>query len=129
MRAKTSSQPGQTLLSAIRTFKAKIDDKVFDKNKVVEWTDAYSITSALTAFEAVLGAELSLSPLYLVAQKAGYDTTILIENGDICFPLDVWIKAPEAIADLQQGTKCIAYEVFHCIWISFSSRQRSGSAS
>jgi hypothetical protein len=80
--------------------------------KPVEWTDAYPISSLLTSFEAVLGAELSLLPLYVVAQKAGYDTAILVENGAACFPADVWTKVPEAIADLQQGTKCIAYEVF-----------------
>ncbi len=111
-RLRTSYQSGQTLLAAIRRLKTKIEDPNTDKTKPLEWLDAYQISSALTSFEAVLGAELSLVPLYVVAQKAGYDTSILIDNGAACFPADVWTKAPEAIADLQQGTKCIAYEVF-----------------
>jgi hypothetical protein len=111
-KLRTSVQPGQNLLLAIRALKAKIEDSNTDTSKPLDWFDAYSITSALTAFEAVLGAELSLLPLYVVAQKAGYDTASLIENGAVCFPAEIWIKAPDAVADLQQGTKCIAYEVF-----------------
>jgi hypothetical protein len=111
-RLRTSVQPGQNLLVAVRTLKAKIDDPNTDTSKPLDWYDAYSITSALTAFEAVLGAEISLLPLYVVAQKAGYDTSVLIENGAVCFPAEIWTKVPEAVADLQQGTKCIAFEVF-----------------
>jgi hypothetical protein len=111
-RLKISYQSGQTLLAAIRRLKSKIEDTDTDTSKSLEWLDAYNISSALIPFEAVLGAELSLVPLYVVAQKAGYDTVILIDNGAVCFPNDVWTKAPEAAADLQQGTKCIAYEVF-----------------
>jgi hypothetical protein len=55
---------------------------------------------------------LSLWPLYVATQKAGYEITLLIENGAACFPANIWVKAPDAIADLQQGTKCIAFEVF-----------------
>jgi hypothetical protein len=111
-RLRTSVQPGRALLNAITALRVKIEDPQATQATPLTWFDAYSITSALTAFEAVLGAELSLLPLYVVAQKAGYDTAILIENGTACFPSEVWTKAPEAVADLQQGTKCIAYEVF-----------------
>lgn len=111
-RLRTSVQSGHTLLDAIRQLKAKIENPITDTSKPVEWYDAYQIASVLTAFEAVLGAELSLLPLYVVTQKAGYDTIILIDQGAACFPADVWTKAPEAVADLQQGTKCIAFEVF-----------------
>src|SRR6266540_3087193 len=80
--------------------------------KPLEWSDVYSITSALTAFEAVVGAELALTPLYVVQPKAGFDTGVLIESGSRCFPDDVWTKAPDAIPDLTQGTRCIAFELF-----------------
>jgi len=109
-RLRTSYGPGQSLLTAIRNLKSKIEAEP-NGTKTVDWIDTYSISSSLTAFEAVLGAELSLSPLYVVTQKAGFDTSLLIENGAACFPADIWTKVPEAVADLQQGTKCIAYEV------------------
>jgi hypothetical protein len=51
-------------------------------------------------------------PLYVVQPKAGYDTTVLIESGARCFPDDVWTKAPDAVSDLNQGTRCIAFELF-----------------
>jgi hypothetical protein len=66
----------------------------------------------MTTFEAVLGAELALTPLYVVQQKAGFDTGVLIEAGSRCFPDDVWTKAPDAISDLAHGTRCIAFELF-----------------
>lgn len=112
-RLKTSNQPGQALLAAIRELKVKIE--AADATKLesnIDWIDMYRITSALTAFEAVLGAELSLLHLYIVTQKAGFDTSVLIDAGANCFPTDLLFKAPEAIADLQQATKCLAFEVF-----------------
>jgi hypothetical protein len=108
---RTSLQSGHILLQAIRSLKAKIE-QTEDKTKPLTFSDIYGVTSALTSFEAVLGAELSLCPLYVVTQKAGFDTTVLVDAGVACFPTDVWFKAPEAISDLQQGTKCIAFELF-----------------
>ncbi len=108
---KTSHQPGITLLQAVRG----LSNKIIQSNNMalrLEWADLSPVSSAFAAFEAVLGAELALSPLYVVTQKAGFDTTLLIENGAACFPLDVWTKAPDAIPDLKQATRCIAFELF-----------------
>lgn len=91
--------------------KGKIEN-ASDTTAILEWVDSFSIISALTAFEAVLGAELSLGPLYIVTQKAGYDTGVLVESGAACFPGDISAKVPEAVADLEQGTTCIALELF-----------------
>jgi hypothetical protein len=112
-RLKTSLQPGYVLLDAIRALKAKVDAVPAEEmSRDITWAEAYPITSALTAFEAVLGAELALMPLYVVIQKAGFDTGVLIEAGVRCFPDDVWSKVPDAIPDLSQGTRCIAFELF-----------------
>jgi hypothetical protein len=112
-RLKTSAQPGFVLLDAVRRLKAKLDaTDANELGKPLDWSDAYPVTSALTAFEAVLGAELALTPLYVVMPKGGFDTSVLIEAGVRCFPDDVWEKAPDAIPDLMQGTRCIAFELF-----------------
>lgn len=110
-RLRTSVQPGFTLLAAIRTLKQKIGN-ARDPNEPLNWQDVFPVTSALTAFEAVLGAELALIPLYVAMPKAGFDTTVLIEAGGRCFPDDIWTKCPDAIPDLAQGTRCIAFELF-----------------
>ena len=58
---------GQALLTAIRELKVKIEaaDAANDTAKLnsnIDWIDMYRITSALTAFEAVLGVELVADP-------------------------------------------------------------------
>jgi len=121
-RLRTSAQSGQTLLQAIKHLRAVADAEP-DKTKPVQYMDIFNVTSAMTTFEAVLGAELALTPLYVVQPKAGFDTAILIEVGVRCFPDDVWVKAPEAVPDLMQGTKCIAFELFTAAGFSSSSRE------
>ncbi|HWK95624.1 MAG TPA: hypothetical protein VNR39_09385 [Pseudolabrys sp.] len=108
---RTSFQAGQSLLTATKELNAKIMAEP-DVTKVMDFGDVYAITSKLTAFEAVLGAELALMPLYVVQPKAGYDTPTLIESGAVCFPADLPTKVPAAVFDIQQGTRCIAFELF-----------------
>lgn len=110
-RLKTSYQPGNTLLGAIRQLKTKIEAAT-DLTQPVDWLDVFPITNAMTAFEAVLGAELALMPLYVVLPKAGFDTAVLIDAGGRCFPDEIWTKVPDAIPDLMQGTRSIAFELF-----------------
>lgn len=109
-RLRTSVQSGQRLLEAIRVLKAKIEAAT-DPKATLDWYEVYMVTSSLTTFEAILQAELTLIPLYVVQQKAGFDTSTLIENGVVCFPVEVTMKVPEAVSDLLQGTKCIAFEL------------------
>jgi hypothetical protein len=109
-RLKTSVQAGHALLATIRRVVQEIQDEQ-DKSKTLGYYDIYLLTSQLTTFEAVLAAELALLPLYVVTQKAGFDTSILIDNGAQCFPAELMFKVPDAMPDLQQATKCIAFEV------------------
>jgi hypothetical protein len=60
----------------------------------------------------VFGAELAVLPLYGVTRKAGSALPTLIENGAACFPTEIRSKAPEALPDLEQATRCIAFELF-----------------
>jgi len=110
-RLRTSVQSGQSLLAAVRTLKATCSAQQ-NKSAPVKFMDIYPVTTAMTAFEAVLGAELGLIPLYVVMPKAGFDTAVLIESGWRCFPDDILTKAPDAVPDLMQGTRCIAFELF-----------------
>jgi hypothetical protein len=107
----TSRPSGLQLLDTIRQMKANTDSAP-DWNQPMTWAEIYPVTSALAKFENVLSAELGLKPLYVVLQKAGFDTAILIEAGAACFPADVLTKAPDAGPDLAQATRCIAFELF-----------------
>lgn len=109
-RLRTSFQAGQALLKIIRDLRAKIEAAP-DKKAEMDYGDIFGMQSAVSAFEAVLGAELGQLPLYVVTQKAGFDTATLIESGALCFPIDVLTKAEDAVPDLEQATRCIAYEL------------------
>jgi hypothetical protein len=112
-RLRTSVQSGQALLTTIRAVRDRIDQlPETELSNPVQWVDVFTVQTALNAFEAVLGAELGLTPLYVVQPKAGFDTGALIESGTVCFPTDVATKTPDALADLSQGTRCIAFELF-----------------
>lgn len=62
-------------------------------------------------FEFVLKAELATENLYLIQQKSAFDTQTLIISGERAFPSDLEAKAPDAIEDLRQGMRCIAFEL------------------
>lgn len=109
-RLRTSQQAGQKLLAELRNIKSKATVSE-NHSDLLDWFDVYNLQEALKAFESILQAELALLPLYVVMPKAGYDTTTLIENGAACFPLDIEVKVPEAVGDLREGTRCIAYEL------------------
>jgi len=110
-RLRTSQSAGQKLLEAIRTIKNKGAAVSNSDTEELEWYDVYLLTTALNTFEAILQAEMAMVPLYVVMPKSGYDLTTLIENGAACFPLDIVAKVPEAVGDLREGTRCIAFEL------------------
>jgi hypothetical protein len=103
---KSSYSPGQTLLGAIREITSKADF-----SETITDFEAYGITKALNDFETVINAELSVADAYFVSRKAGYDTYTLISSAEAVFPADLPIKVPNAIPDIREAGKCLAYEV------------------
>ncbi len=109
-KLKTSLQKGNELLKSIRELRQEAG-KDENKEKAIDWLHAYTLTSGLTAFETILAAELGLSDIYLVSKKRGYDTSDLIINGIVLFPDDLKQKVPDSILDINQGTRCLAFEL------------------
>lgn len=105
---RTSVQAGEVLLSMLRSLQQKVSLQE-DSEKELEFLDVFPLQQALGNFEQVLQAELALVPLYIVTQKKGFDTGLLIEAGRVIFPDDLTEKVPAAISDIEQGTKCIAF--------------------
>lgn len=62
-------------------------------------------------FETLMIAELQGGALYLVSPKAGFNTDALIESGFEIFSADLGTKVPDAILDIMQATRCIAFEL------------------
>jgi hypothetical protein len=70
------------------------------------------VVGTLLDFQAVLREELNISDTYVVAPKAHFSTTTLIENGELMFPEEIRNLLPsEAIYDIQQGARCFAFEL------------------
>lgn len=103
---KTSWHCGNKLLETIKRLTI-----VPDRPEPIDYVEAYNISSGVTEFEHVLNAELGTMNMYLVSKKRGYDTTDLILQGTVLFPEDLPSKVPEAVPDIQEGTRCIAFEL------------------
>jgi hypothetical protein len=48
---------------------------------------------------------------YSVTQKRGYDSMALISFAESIFPPELGVKVPEAIPDIREAGKCIAFEL------------------
>jgi hypothetical protein len=109
-RLRYSLGTGESLLAAIRSVR---DETMEAKDFTVSLKsgDVYAIKQCLTVFETNLASEMALLDTYLVAKKGALDTTDLIWRGEAAMSPDLAVKVPEAIPDVQQATKCIAFEV------------------
>jgi len=81
-----------------------------NEGKVYPWSIA-ALKEKYREFEHVLTATLQMSSMYYVSPKGGYNTQYLTDFGEAIFPSDLGIKVPGAIPDIQQATRCIAFEL------------------
>lgn len=109
-QVRTSLQKGVELLAAVRQARAELEQKA-TPNAALDYFEIRKVQGALTDFEAVASSELGVTSVYLVTKKGGYDTTDLIENGEALFQAALASKVPDAVSDIQQATRCIAFEV------------------
>lgn len=110
-KLRHSLQSGENLLWWVTRIKDKAMASSDFQNETVDVMDANNMKAALATFETNLAAEFAQLPTYLVAKKGGYDTSDLIENGTALFHPELSLKVPEAVSDIEQATRCIAFEV------------------
>lgn len=103
---KAVSIPGAALLQAIKKMTTATD-----KERAFDFLDVWSLNTTLEQFETVLKAEMSFTDVFLVAKKRGYDTTDLIDNAEILLPDVFAAKVPEAVSDIKQAGRCLAFEL------------------
>jgi len=70
-----------------------------------------SLEYYLNQFKTILWAELETLNAHFVTQKRGYDSAALISYAEAIFPPDLAVKAPDAIPDIREAGKCIAFEL------------------
>lgn len=74
--------------------------------------DAAQLNSKLNNLEAVLAGELAVADAYFVVEKKPYSTLSLVAEGETLFSFDLPRKVPEAVTDLREAGKCVAFELF-----------------
>lgn len=103
---RSSYEPGQKLLKAVTNITNETDF-----SREIEFMDAYTVTEAAKEFDTVVRAELAVSDAYFVTSKKGFDTSVLMSSAETAFPDDLVIKVPEAVRDIREGGKCIAFDL------------------
>jgi hypothetical protein len=103
---KATVAPGMKLLQTIKKLTADPDIE-----KTLGFLDTYYLSSALGEFEMVLTAEMNVGNAYLVTKKRGYDTSDLISQAEVLFPVELKYKIPDAIPDIREAGKCLAFEL------------------
>lgn len=89
--------------------KAVIPDGEGDRT--VGWIQSYNLREEVKRFETVLAEELRLVDTYAVSQKGVYSTPDLIDEAEMLIPTSVRPRMPaQAIADLRQAGRCLAFE-------------------
>jgi len=108
---KTASESGHNLIAALKA----ITDRQIDFGGAVPdfvgHIKAYNLAVALSEFNTVLNAEFSHSDTFFVSQKAGFDTTVLIDSAERMFPADLGAKVPVAVQEIRAAGKCLAFEM------------------
>lgn len=104
---------GEQLLGAIRALSAKSFSGAM--SDPIDGSAISTVKYWLPIFESHLGSELALMDTYMISKKGVYDTNDLIFNGAAFMPADLALKVPEATHDVNEATKCLAYEVFTAV--------------
>ena len=104
-------EPAQSLINTLDN----IYQEATKPEKVNEKLDPmlhYYLTTEFQEFESVFKAEFRHGNLFLAIQKGAYDLRTLIANGELLFPSNFNDLFPEALKDVQEGARCLAYEMY-----------------
>lgn len=102
---RSSKGPLVAVINRVDTLWSRGEDAQFS------WGDYMALMGDLNSFETVLNSELAVLYSYYVLEKKPYSALSLIEEGQRLFPPALAAKVPEAIHDLAEAGKCLAFEV------------------
>jgi hypothetical protein len=82
-----------------------------DLERILGPSEIIPITYAAEQFKTALLAEIGVLPSYFVTQKESFDTLSLLDRPGILFPPDIRDKVPEAVFDISEAGKALAFEL------------------
>jgi hypothetical protein len=109
--------PGAASLRTARTFAGQLITAIeaildCDCETKVPRSRQSDLYNSVMTLEAVLAAELASQDLYSISKKGIYDTAGLIDSGESILPEKLRAYLPtQAIIDLRQGGRCLAFEI------------------
>lgn len=104
---RSSFTLGHDLLSQIK----KITGRADSIDEPVASFQLYSVKRTYEQYKIALLAELGVMPSYFVMPKGGFDTNALLERGWLIFPDSIRLKVPEALFDLSEAGKALAFDM------------------
>jgi hypothetical protein len=109
--------PANKLMGEIDALLAAIRLKNHDEQ--ITLGDCISMMDAFDGFEPVLLAELQSASSFLVSAKGGFDNAVLIDFGGQLFPASLPTKVADAMADIEAGCRCLAFELWTAMAFHF----------
>ena len=104
-------EPANVLVETIKKIEQEGSDAKKYETKVGEFF-VYELTKHLQEFESVFKAEFRQGNLFLATPKGAYDLRALITYGESLFPSNFKELFPKALKDVQDGARCLAFELY-----------------
>lgn len=98
--------PGRALIEYADTVMARQNE-----DAIFSVLDRNVLAGHINRFEIVFVNEIAVAAAYFVVDKKPYSTMSLVAEGEALFPIDLPRKAPEAVIDLREAGKCLAFEL------------------
>jgi len=81
------------------------------RGDVVNDAEVWLIEHLRRDFKTILNAELATLPTFFVSSKPPYSTEALLSGGEAMMPLELQAKVPEAVFDVKEAARCMAFEL------------------
>lgn len=98
------------LVGCIDKLLAHITPEGQDLRQITQW-QAIELQNLYSKFETIFISELQSLAVYMVTRKGGFDVDCMVDAGKVFFSDALVAKVPDAIFDVEQAMRCIAFEV------------------
>jgi len=88
-----------------------LSEPEFNMQRRVTSYEIAGIHQQYAQYKIALSGELAVMDSYFVTQKGGFDTLSLLMYGENLFPSDFSLKVPEALPDIREAGRCLAYDL------------------
>ena len=103
---------GDNLLAILNRVIARIDDQSNPWDGTLTDQEIRAIIGAYVVFEGAYTTELRNAAIYYIAPHSAFDIEELIQSGWKLFPQSLDHKVPEAMRDVNEGAKALAYQIW-----------------